>query len=89
MLRFKPMFVTYTGVLSEQVLDRRSLSQEAQETPQLQNRPFLPNLTQVTSDRDQRLMIKDDDPTDTFSNSQSDPLAVLAYAGRMVDRGGR
>lgn len=55
----------------------------------LQNRPFLPmpKGPPLERDRDQKLnLLSEDCQHEIFLNSHADPLSVLAYAGRMVDR---
>lgn len=55
----------------------------------LQNRPFLPmpSRSPLGRDRDQKLnLLSEDCQHEIFLNSHADPLSVLAYAGRIVDR---
>lgn len=55
----------------------------------LQNRPFLPmpNRSPLEGDRDKKLnLLSEDSQHENFLNSHADPLCVLAYAGRIVDR---
>lgn len=55
----------------------------------LQNRPFLPKPSRSTleRDQDQKLdLLNEDYQHENFLNSHADPLSVLAYAGRIVDR---
>lgn len=55
----------------------------------LQNRPFLPmpSRSPLERDRDKKLnLLSEDSQHEIFLNSHADPLSVLAYAGRIVDR---
>lgn len=55
----------------------------------LQNRPFLhkPSRSTLERNRDQKPNLLDEDyQHEIFLNSHADPLSVLAYAGRIVDR---
>lgn len=55
----------------------------------LQNRPFLPKprRSSLERDRDQKSnLLNEDCQHEIFLNSYADPLSVLAYAGRIVDR---
>lgn len=82
--------LTLVGTGSDSGNDFENSSREGQEAPRPPPRPFLPNPHPLSSGRDQRPnVINEDFPHEAFPMSHADPLSVLAYAGRMVDRGGR
>lgn len=74
--------LTLIGTGSDSGNDLEVSSREAQEAQQPLHRPFLPNPHRVSSERE-------DFPNEAFPSSHADPLSVLAYAGRIVDREGR
>lgn len=82
--------LTLIGTGSDSGNDLENSSREAQEAQRTPHRPLLPNPHRGSSERDQKPnVINEDFPHEAFPISHADPLSVLAYAGRMVDRGGR
>ena len=82
--------LTLIGTGSDSGNDLEISSRDAQEAQRPPHRPFLPNPHRVSSERDQTSnVINEDFPNEVFPSSHVDPLSVLAYAGRNVDRGGR
>ncbi|MCJ1428713.1 hypothetical protein MMC29_006624 [Sticta canariensis] len=82
--------LTLIGTGSDPGNDLEISSREAPEVQRPPHRPFLPNPHRVSSERDQTSnVINEDFPSEAFPSSHADPLSVLAYAGRIVDRGGR
>lgn len=58
----------------------------------IQNRPFLPMPSRLSleRDRDKNLnLLSEESQREIFLGSNADPLSVLAYAGRIVDRENR
>ncbi len=79
--------LTLIGAGSESSVNHEYPSREAFEFQRSQHRPFLPNPNRLSSERDQKPNVSSDDAQhEAFLNSHVDPLSVLAYAGRMVDR---
>lgn len=88
--RRSPKNLTLGGTGSDSGNDLENSSREAQEAQRPPHHPFLPNPHRVSSEKDQRPnVINEDFPHEAFPSSHADPLSVLAFAGRMVDRGGR
>lgn len=80
------MNLTLIGTGSDSGNDLEITSREAQEA----DRPFLLHPHPISSDRDPISNVNNEDfPIEAFPSSHADPLSVLAYAGRIVDRGGR
>lgn len=67
-----------------------SLNHDSSPREGLQSRPLLPMPTRgspLERDRDRKLnLLSEDCQHEIFLNSHADPLSVLAYAGRIVDR---
>lgn len=76
--------MTLVGQTADLSMNHDSSSREG-----LQNRPFLPkpNRSPLERDRDQKPnFLNEDYQHEIFLSSHTDPLSVLAYAGRIVDR---
>lgn len=82
--------LSLTGIGLDPNTDHEVHWQEAQGEPRPQNRPLLPSHNRLVSEKDQKQnLINEDFPHEAFPSSHADPLSVLAFAGRIVDRGNR
>lgn len=81
------MNLTLADVMIDQWSDGRGGSRETQDPSRSHHRPYLPNPAQPLSDAERSRVEKHYSKHDSFPDCQDDPLSVLAYAGRLVDRG--
>lgn len=82
--------LTLAGIVADLSVDLRNRAREATEPSPSPNRLILPDPNPESPERDQRAQsIKGETSSESFPSPPVDGLSVLAYAGRMVDRGGR
>ena len=81
------MNLTLPDVTMDQWADGRTASRETHDMLRLHPRPHLPNSTQLLSDANCLPVAQETSHHQSPPGCDENPLSVLAYAGRLVDRG--